>query len=162
MNDQKISSKYNRLFFWFAILIVLILANIIMVLLNRNRQLENSLNQPEPVKSVMADSLKNSFKKNIFDSDGDGIPDDQDLCPNVPGQKKDNDLDGIIDSDDHCYCEKGSKRSMGCPDDDDDGVPNKTDECPKLKGTKKTKGCPDTDGDGIPDKQDPNPLQPSK
>jgi OOP family OmpA-OmpF porin len=74
----------------------------------------------------------------VADSDGDGVPDELDRCPDTP---KDVEVD-----------------SQGCPPDTDgDGVFDYMDKCP---GTPKgvavdTKGCPlDTDKDGIYDYMD--------
>ncbi|MCH4823744.1 thrombospondin type 3 repeat-containing protein [Gramella lutea] len=53
------------------------------------------------------------------DSDGDGIPDADDNCPNVANpDQEDSDDNGVGDA-----CEPGN-------DDDGDGVPNDVDECP--------------------------------
>jgi OmpA-OmpF porin, OOP family len=67
------------------------------------------------------------------DKDGDGIPDDEDKCPNVAEDKDgDADLDGCPEED---------------PDDDSDGVPNNDDDCPDQKetinGVQDEDGCPD-------------------
>lgn len=79
-----------------------------------------------------------------MDSDGDGIPDYMDQCPNTPGGVKVND--------------------KGCPlDSDGDGVPNYLDQCPNTpEGVKvDTKGCPaDSDEDGVPDYLDQCPRTP--
>ncbi|MGZ6124382.1 MAG: OmpA family protein [Myxococcales bacterium] len=56
----------------------------------------------------------------IRDRDGDGVPDDEDLCPNEPGPAE---LDG-------------------CPDDDGDGIPNREDKCPNQPGPAERDGCP--------------------
>jgi outer membrane protein OmpA-like peptidoglycan-associated protein len=69
------------------------------------------------------------------DSDGDGVPDSKDKCPDTPiGVKVD---------------------EFGCPTDSDkDGVPDYLDKCPSTpKNVKIDKdGCPlDSDGDGVPD-----------
>ena len=93
------------------------------------------------------------------DSDGDGIPDADDKCPNVPGPAEtngcpDTDHDGIIDKDDKCPTVAGLPEFQGCPDSDGDGIPDGEDDCPYEKGTVELKGCPDRDGDGIPDKAD--------
>src|SRR5580704_2843094 len=84
------------------------------------------------------------------DSDGDGIPDDVDKCPNEPEDK-----DGFQDAD-------------GCPepDNDHDGIPDAQDKCPNepedKDGFQDADGCPDPDNDqdGIPDTQDKCPDQP--
>jgi OOP family OmpA-OmpF porin len=85
------------------------------------------------------------------DTDGDGIPDSIDKCPNEPEDK-----DGFQDED-------------GCPDPDNDGdgILDKDDACPNEAGIKsddpKKNGCPppkDTDGDGIPDDVDKCPNEP--
>jgi len=69
------------------------------------------------------------------DSDGDGVLDSKDMCPETP-------YGGEVDD-------------FGCPiDSDKDGVPDYLDQCPGTpKGTTvDQKGCPlDSDGDGIPD-----------
>jgi outer membrane protein OmpA-like peptidoglycan-associated protein len=100
-----------------------------------------------------------------LDADGDGVPDDLDLCPQTPGLEAffgcpDTDGDGIQDSMDECPEEPGSKELKGCPDTDKDGVSDKDDECPNVAGTLANKGCPeskDTDGDGIVDDKDACP-----
>ena len=96
-----------------------------------------------------------------IDSDGDGIIDELDLCPNIAGLQKftgcpDTDGDDIEDAKDKCPEIKGKKEFNGCPDADEDGVSDNEDECPNIKGTIANKGCPDadTDGDGINDKED--------
>ena len=96
------------------------------------------------------------------DTDKDGIPDNKDACPEVPGLKEfngcpDTDGDGIPDKDDACPQVKGPKEFNGCPDTDGDGIPDKDDACPEVAGPKEFNGCPDTDGDGIADKDDKCP-----
>ncbi len=98
------------------------------------------------------------------DRDNDGIPDDEDACPDVYGLAAtrgcpDRDGDGIIDSEDACPDQAGPKATKGCPDKDGDGIPDKDDACPDQAGPKATGGCPDKDGDGIPDKDDRCPDQ---
>ena len=93
------------------------------------------------------------------DTDGDGIYDKFDACPDVPGLEAfngcpDTDGDGIKDSDDACPNEAGLAIMNGCPDSDGDGIADKDDMCPNDKGTKENNGCPDTDGDGVIDKDD--------
>ena len=102
------------------------------------------------------------------DTDGDGIYDDKDECPQVAGLKEfngcpDTDADGIKDADDACPETYGPKELNGCPDTDGDGVVDKDDACPQVSGPKELNGCPDTDGDGLADNSDecPNEAGPS-
>ncbi|HWJ35430.1 MAG TPA: OmpA family protein [Steroidobacteraceae bacterium] len=78
------------------------------------------------------------------DSDGDGVPDDIDRCPNTPAGAK-------VDQ-------------YGCEfDQDGDGVVDRLDQCPNTPhGTPvDAKGCPlDSDGDGVPDTLDKCPNTP--
>ncbi|WMJ74485.1 OmpA family protein [Cytophagaceae bacterium ABcell3] len=104
------------------------------------------------------------------DSDGDGVPDKRDKCPNSPkgvpvtpfGCPVDTDFDGVYDYEDDCIDEPGPKENKGCPwgDRDGDGIPDNKDRCPDVAGLKKFHGCPDTDGDGIPDSEDECPDEP--
>jgi OOP family OmpA-OmpF porin len=117
------------------------------------------------------------------DTDGDGIPDDVDKCPNEPEDKDgfqdadgcpdpDNDNDGIPDAQDKCPNEAEDKDGFqdqdGCPDPDNDGdgIPDAQDKCPNeaedKDGFQDQDGCPDpdNDGDGVPDAQDKCPDQP--
>lgn len=98
------------------------------------------------------------------DTDGDGIVDVLDLCPNEIGTAgtggcPDQDLDGIADHEDKCPARPGKKRFDGCPDTDDDKIADPDDECPNTPGLAKFNGCPDTDKDGIPDKDDACPEE---
>ena len=98
------------------------------------------------------------------DTDGDGVYDKKDACPEVAGLAEfngcpDADGDGIKDSDDACPNVAGLAAMNGCPDADTDGVADKDDMCPNVKGTKANKGCPDSDGDGVIDKNDKCPTQ---
>jgi outer membrane protein OmpA-like peptidoglycan-associated protein len=97
------------------------------------------------------------------DTDGDGIYDKDDACPEVAGLKQfngcpDTDGDGIIDGSDACPTEFGLAALNGCPDKDGDGIADKDDACPDTAGLAKFKGCPDTDGDGLADKDDKCPT----
>jgi len=103
----------------------------------------------------------------VRDRDGDGVPDGQDACPDVPGEAllngcPDADGDGITDADDACPYKKGEARWKGCPDSDGDGIPDNEDQCPFVRGELKDRGCPpaDRDNDGIPDTADRCPDQP--
>ncbi|MEP7049551.1 MAG: OmpA family protein [Pseudomonadota bacterium] len=120
------------------------------------------------------------------DRDHDGIFDDVDACPDVPGvatddpasngcpPAKDRDKDGILDADDACPDEAGVRtedpKTNGCPapkDRDKDGILDDDDACPDEPGVAtedpKTNGCPpprDRDKDGIVDGQDACPDSP--
>jgi OOP family OmpA-OmpF porin len=97
-----------------------------------------------------------SFKEcgSIGDRDGDGIPDDEDMCPdNTPEEIS----KGVY--------QDGPKK--GCPiDTDNDGVPDYRDDCPNNTPLEISKGvddrgCPlDSDGDGVPDYRDKCPGTP--
>ena len=96
------------------------------------------------------------------DTDGDGIYDKDDACPEVPGLEAfngcpDSDGDGIEDREDRCPNEAGPKEFNGCPDSDGDGIPDIDDKCPDVVGLAEFNGCPDTDGDGIADPDDECP-----
>ena len=93
------------------------------------------------------------------DSDGDGIADENDRCPNTPGLASvkgcpDTDLDGIEDSKDGCPEIAGEEKFNGCPDSDGDEVADNQDNCPNTPGERRFRGCPDSDGDGIADPVD--------
>ncbi|HLN72826.1 MAG: OmpA family protein [Methylococcaceae bacterium] len=99
------------------------------------------------------------------DSDGDGVSDKKDKCPNTPagvavdekGCPKDSDGDGVADNIDDCPTVAGLTSLKGCPDKDKDGIADKDDACPDVAGLKALKGCPDSDGDGVADKDDKCP-----
>jgi outer membrane protein OmpA-like peptidoglycan-associated protein len=116
------------------------------------------------------------------DSDGDGITDNLDACPDAAedldgfGDKDgcpdpDNDFDGVADGDDKCPLEREDKDGVddadGCPDVDDDGdnIPVPADRCPTEKedkdGFEDQDGCPDLDDDrdGLADGVDKCPRQ---
>jgi OOP family OmpA-OmpF porin len=98
------------------------------------------------------------------DTDGDGIYDKNDLCPETPGLEQfngcpDTDGDGIQDSEDSCPDVFGLAEFNGCPDTDGDGIPDNKDECPEVAGLPELNGCPDTDGDGIADGKDDCPNE---
>lgn len=98
------------------------------------------------------------------DTDGDGIYDKNDECPETPGLPEfngcpDTDGDGIEDRLDACPNEPGLPEFDGCPDTDGDGIPDPQDECPTEAGLAEYNGCPDTDGDGVPDNLDECPQE---
>lgn len=107
----------------------------------------------------------------LKDSDGDGVPDIDDLCPDVPGVKEnrgcplsaDRDGDGVPDDIDRCPDKPGPKENFGCPlDRDGDGLNDDVDKCPDEPGPKENQGCPDkdSDGDGVVDRKDACPNVP--
>lgn len=103
-----------------------------------------------------------SYNFGAGDRDKDGISDEKDKCPDVPGLKEfegcpDTDEDGIPDNEDDCPEEVGSKELKGCPDSDGDGVADKDDLCPDVAGFIEMQGCPDTDSDGLHDGVDECP-----
>lgn len=98
------------------------------------------------------------------DTDGDGLDDLCDLCPNeaeaVNGYRDgdgcfdaDTDGDSVYDDLDKCPKEPGRASTGGCPDTDGDGVVDRVDECLSVPGVKPS-GCPDSDGDGVLDRRD--------
>jgi OOP family OmpA-OmpF porin len=103
------------------------------------------------------------------DTDGDGVPDRRDDCPDTPagvqvdknGCPVDTDGDGVADYLDRCPNEAGVQALQGCPDRDNDGVADAEDECPDQAGPAATRGCPDADGDGVADKNDQCPDTPA-
>lgn len=109
-----------------------------------------------------------------FDSDGDGVIDSEDNCPNTPrgiktddfGCPQDSDADGVADYLDECPGTPSGARvdEFGCPTDSDkDGVPDFTDLCPDTPAgiIVDDFGCPfDTDADGVPDYIDKCPDTP--
>ena len=109
------------------------------------------------------------FRFGNTDRDKDGIKDNDDACPDVPGLAQfqgcpDTDGDGVADKDDNCPEVAGPVENNGCPwpDTDGDGVLDKDDACPSVAGPAENNGCPwpDTDGDGILDKDDACPTVP--
>jgi len=105
------------------------------------------------------------------DSDGDGVADSSDNCPNTPagarvdtwGCELDSDGDGVVDSMDEC---PGTPRGVavganGCPNDSDgDGVSDDKDQCPNTPAGEPVdaNGCElDDDGDGVVNRLDECP-----
>lgn len=109
-----------------------------------------------------------------FDTDGDGVVDSKDMCPDTPAGIKvdefgcpfDSDNDGIPDYIDECpgTPQGAPVDKKGCPlDSDKDGVPDYTDLCPDTSPgiTVDEYGCPfDSDVDGVPDYLDQCPNTP--
>jgi OOP family OmpA-OmpF porin len=109
------------------------------------------------------------------DSDGDGIFDKKDDCPDTPfgavvderGCPSDADGDGVFDGLDQCADTPAGARvdRKGCPiDSDGDGVFDGLDECPDTPAGARVdrKGCPiDSDADGVFDGLDKCPDTPA-
>ncbi len=110
------------------------------------------------------------------DPDGDGIPGDQDRCPEqmgshlyggCPEPAPDRDGDQVPDAQDACPDQAGPEDQQGCPqasagDADGDGVNDDADACPNAPGPADRQGCPpppDADGDGVPDWSDLCPQE---
>lgn len=114
------------------------------------------------VKAHFQSSLGVIFKFGGKDTDGDGIYDKDDACPDVAGLAAfngcpDADGDGVQDSKDACPNVAGLAALNGCPDADGDGIADKDDMCPNEKGSSANRGCPDSDGDGVVNKDDKCP-----
>ena len=118
------------------------------------------------------------------DSDGDGVTDDLDLCPDTPSgedvdsngcsdSQLDDDNDGVNNDVDQCPDTPSGETvdTNGCSDsqldDDNDGVNNDVDQCPDTPSgeTVDTNGCSDSqlddDNDGINNDLDQCPDTPS-
>ncbi len=118
-----------------------------------------------------------------LDSDGDGVPDADDLCPNTPvgeavdangcsQSQLDDDGDGVVNSDDACPNTPVGEAvdANGCSqsqlDDDGDGVANDVDACPNTPAGEAVdaNGCSqsqlDDDGDGVVNSDDQCPNTP--
>jgi OOP family OmpA-OmpF porin len=106
------------------------------------------------------------------DTDGDGVTDDKDKCPNTPKGRKvdangcelDSDGDGVVDGLDKCPGTPAGRKvnAEGCElDSDGDGVVDGLDKCPGTPAGRKVdaNGCElDTDGDGLVDGVDKCPT----
>ncbi|MFP5381950.1 MAG: OmpA family protein [Gammaproteobacteria bacterium] len=107
------------------------------------------------------------------DTDGDGVPNRLDQCPNTPKGAKvdakgcplDSDGDGVFDGLDQCPNTPAGVKvdGKGCPvDSDGDGVPDHKDKCPTVPAPGTADGCPpDSDGDGVIDAKDACPAVPA-
>jgi len=108
------------------------------------------------------------------DSDGDGVVDGLDKCPNTPAGRKvdangcelDSDGDGVVDGLDKCPNTPPGRKvnAQGCElDSDGDGVVDGIDKCPNTPPGRKVnaQGCElDSDGDGVVDGIDKCPNTP--
>jgi outer membrane protein OmpA-like peptidoglycan-associated protein len=123
-------------------------------------------------KHSFQDYLTKHFQHNVglsinfggTDTDGDGVYDKKDACPEVPGLAEfngcpDSDGDGIQDSEDACPQVAGLAEFNGCADTDGDGVSDDKDSCPSEAGLAALNGCPDSDNDGVANANDKCPNQ---
>lgn len=62
----------------------------------------------------------------------------------LPANQRDTDGDGVVDADDLCPEVAGSPAAKGCNDSDGDGVADLLDNCPETAGTPNNQGCPET------------------
>ena len=107
----------------------------------------------------------------VDDLDLDGVPDDEDNCPDVANAdqrdedengvgdlcellpEEDDDQDGVLNRDDNCPLVANNSQT----DDDDDGIGNRCDNCPDVAnqdqadrdGNGQGDVCADVDGDGV-------------
>ena len=91
---------------------------------DKNPEILNEINKIIEIHKKNLVASKDLLKDRVYkseDSDGDGIFDKEDICPDVPGVKKFN----------------------GCPDTDDDGIADNEDLCPDKPGYANMGGCPD-------------------
>ena len=137
------------------------------------------------VADVVSISITQDGDPCAADSDGDGVGDCDDACPNDPNKTSpgacgcgvsdiDSDGDGTPDCNDLCPndADKTSPGACGCgvsdTDSDGDGTPDCNDLCPSdpNKVAPGTCGCgvadTDSDGDGTPDCNDGCPTDPDK
>jgi outer membrane protein OmpA-like peptidoglycan-associated protein len=113
--------------------------------------------------------------KLVPDTDGDGLSDLEDKCPDKAGPRenmgcpdKDTDGDTVVDRLDKCPDKAGPVERDGCPseDKDNDGIVDEKDKCPTeaedKDGFEDEDGCPDPDNDkdGVPDEKDKCPNEP--
>jgi len=122
-------------------------------------------------------ALSESEIQALSDTDGDGVPDVADNCPNDPnpdqtdtdddgfgdGCDDDDDNDGTPDGDDACPFDRNEDT-----DSDGDGICDNADNCPSVSNADQadTDGdgmgdaCDDSDGDGVVDADDQCPGTP--
>lgn len=134
---------------------------------------------------VCGDCVGGNTGQSTMDTDNDGTPDCNDLCPSDPNKTTpgtcgcgtddiDSDSDGTPDCNDLCPNDpsKLNPGTCGCGvtdlDSDSDGTPNCNDQCPNdnNKTLPGTCGCgvadTDSDSDGTPDCNDQCPSDPNK
>lgn len=103
---------------------------------------------------MVQDSIVEPEEPKFLDTDKDGVIDQFDVEPDTPqgvmvygnGAAVDSDGDGLPDHEDICRFEAGPKNNDGCPitgDQDKDGISDRKDKCIDQKGLEKYQGCPD-------------------
>lgn len=98
-------------------------------------------NNPDTDGDGLDDGVENKNKNGMVDA---GESDPLDACdPLMKGDNCDSDGDGVVNSMDACPNKAGAKANGGCPDTDGDGVVDKDDRCPNVAGTKGNRGCPE-------------------
>ena len=140
----------------------------------KNKGHEYSYTVPGSPPIAASIKLSRTFDLNWVDSDGDGVEDRWDRCPqsnplykvNKRGCTVDSDGDGVSDDLDKCpnTALLVLVDAVGCPEDlDNDGIPNHLDKCPNTRPGDPTDefGCIyDEDKDGIHDGIDKCPGTP--
>jgi len=138
---------------------------------SQNHQARTQKKYQTAIPNVPRDDILYDIDGNPWDSDGDGVNEQNDRCAGTPsgvpvdtlGCPFDKDKDGVFDYRDHC---KNTARyvtvnKFGCPkDSDSDGVYDMEDNCPDTpnEAIVDIKGCPkDADADGIYDGVDQCP-----
>ncbi len=97
--------------------------------------------------SACIETHYNYFVSDVIDGKIEGKWDDQFLYNSVGfsynfASGKDSDGDGVKDKDDTCPNIKGSRSTGGCPDTDGDGIADLKDKCPLIPGIQEEGGCP--------------------
>ncbi len=171
--DEVIAGSFDQglgLHWWLSDNIALNVEGRNVLLINDKNNLGSSTDND----GVIGAGLTFGFGGKPKDTDGDGVRDRKDKCPNTPagatvdkdGCPADGDGDGVFDGLDKCPgTPKGARvDGTGCPTDGDgDGVFDGLDKCDGTpKGaTVDASGCPmDSDGDGVFDGLDKCPGTP--
>jgi len=104
----------------------------------------------------------------IIDTDGDGVQDKYDACPNLAGDPTNQGCPSTTVTAPPSTMSPTTSPPTGMEDSDGDGVTDTYDACPNIAGDPSNHGCPlpeteapqgivDTDGDGVQDQYDACP-----